>query len=99
MKTEKEKNWDNLENDAEVTLVYRDLKEILKNREKAGEAEAIELGYKSGISEGWDKGKKEAIELGDELIEQYFDKPASVFWDKLKGELTKEQSSRELTTK
>ena len=54
MKTEKEKNWDNLENDAEVTLVYRDLKEILKNREKAGKSEAI-------------KQVKEKVEINEEF--------------------------------
>ena len=34
------------------------------------------------------RGKSEVIKLGNELIEEYFDKPSSVFWDKLKGELT-----------
>ena len=53
MKTEKEKNWDNLENDAEVTLIYRDLKEILKNREKAGKTEAIreEIDFLLGLAD------------------------------------------------
>ena len=40
-------------------------------------------------------GKFEAIKLGNELIEEYFDKPSSVFWDKLKGELAKEQEKTE----
>ena len=36
-------------------------KRMLNKGYELGKAEAIELGYKNGISEGWDKGKKEAI--------------------------------------
>ena len=40
------------------------------------------------VDESYKAGKAKVIELGNELIEEYFDKPSSVFWDKLKGELT-----------
>jgi len=57
-------------------------------KEKIEESLAIlrkEEAYNLGLIDR----KSEAIELGDELIEQYFDSSASVFWDKLKGELAK----------
>ena len=37
----------------------------------------------------YEEGKAEAIKFGNELIEEYFDKPSSVFWDKVVEELAK----------
>ena len=49
----------------------------------------VENMLKDWIEQAEVRGKSKAIKLGDELIEQYFDKPAFVFWEKLKGELAK----------
>ena len=81
MKPEKEKIW--LETGFKVItlLSHTDL--------SVDEQNVLHTRLLPLFKEMYEAGKSEAIELGDELIEQYFDKPASVFWDKLKGELTK----------
>ena len=78
MTTEKEK----------INIINGDLSELKKGFMSIGWEENIYRLPITLIENFKEAGKSEAIKLGNELIEEYFDKPSSVFWDKLKGELT-----------
>ena len=81
--TEKEK-IDNIKKI--IKDIQKSPKEMLKCEMLANSCDVREIKL---MNKSFRLGKSEVIELGNELIEEYFDKPSSVFWDKLKGELVK----------
>jgi len=74
MTTEKEKKGNKL------TKLYIDFPYEMGSYED-------ELKVQEAINYAFEAGKSETIKLGNELIEEYFDKPSPVFWDELKGEI------------
>jgi len=97
MKTEKEKN-----NSQQMPIMSSEDKKCTSNPSVTYKAETsgcadntsekeIECDICKNVLDGskiYETGKSEIIKTGDELIESYFDSPAPVFWEKLKGELT-----------
>ena len=71
----------------ENNISWKEMQEVIKEI-KVNKMKFFKI-YQIGKQEGIAHQKAKAIELGNELIEEYFDKPSSVFWEKLKGELVK----------
>ena len=82
MNTQKEKTIEEIKRNIPKRNIFKEDKEVI-----ASDYYYWKDVY-NALDESYKAGKAKVIELGNELIEEYFDKPSSVFWDRLKGELT-----------